>query len=302
MTKILAAIDNSSAARPVLAVATSLANLLGVDVEALHAHEGGEGNARAAAEAAAVPLRLSTKPVLEALVQAGSLPDVVSVVLGARGAGAGRRPAGHVALELAVSLMKPLVVVPPNAPVPSNLRRILVPLNGRRTTAVALAETLMLASRHELDLIVLHVQDHSSIPLFSDQRHHELESWAEEFLRRHCAYPERVRLEVRVGIPGESVLKVAEEMDADLIALGWSQDLGPGRASVVREVLERSQVPILLVPAAQEVEFEESLPFGGSDMSARRFADQSVGTGRCHSQQASLPRRLASGLRKRRSA
>ena len=254
MNTILAAIDNSAAARPVLAVATALGDLLGLEVEALHAREDGERGARAAAEAAGVPLSSTTEAVVPALVKAGSSKRVVGVVLGARGADTGRRPAGHVALELALSLPKMLVVVPPAAPVPSEIRRILVPLNGRRTTAVALAETLMLASRQEVELVVLHVHDEESLPLFTDQRQHELDSWAQEFLRRHCPYPENVRVEVRIGIPGENVLKVAEETSADLIALGWSQDLSPGRAAVVREVLERSTIPVLLVPVAVEIE------------------------------------------------
>jgi nucleotide-binding universal stress UspA family protein len=248
MNTILAAIDNSAAARPVLAVATALGDLLGLAVEALHAREDGERGARAAAAAAGVPLSSTTKPVIPALVEAGSSERVVGVVLGARGADTGRRPAGHVALQLALSLPKMLVVVPPAAPVPSEIRRILVPLNGRRTTAVALAETLMLASHHEIELVVLHVHEPETLPLFTDQRQHELESWAQEFLRRHCPYPENVQLEVRIGIPGENVLRVADETNADLIALGWSQDLSPGRAAVVREVLERSPVPVLLVP------------------------------------------------------
>lgn len=246
--KILAAIDNSPAARPVLAVACSLGRVLDVEVEALHVREDGEQTARAAAASAGVLLRSIEKPVIPALIEAGRSPDVLYVALGARGVVAGPRPAGHVALELAHSLPKPLVVVPPDASATGTLRRILVPLDGRRTTAAALAETLMLASRHELEVIVLHVHEEESIPLFTDQRQYELESWAQEFLRRHCPYPERVRLEVRIGMPGENVLHVAEETAADLIALGWSQDLRPGHAAVVRAALERSPVPLLLAP------------------------------------------------------
>ena len=104
------------------------------------------------------------KPVLAALAEAGRAPEVVAVVLGARGVRSGRRPAGHVALELALSLPKPLVVVPPDARLRKGLRRILVPLNGRRTTAVALAETLMLASGQEIELVVLHVYDEEHDP------------------------------------------------------------------------------------------------------------------------------------------
>jgi nucleotide-binding universal stress UspA family protein len=255
--KILAAIDNSPAARPVLAVACSLGRVLDVDVEALHVREDGEHTARAAAASAGVVLRSIDKPVISALIEAGQSPDVFCMALGARGVAAGRRPAGHVALELARSLPKPLVVVPPDVAA-WKLRRVLVPLNGRRTTAAALAETLMLACRDELEVIVLHVHEQDSIPPFTDQRQYELESWAQEFLRRHCPYPERVRLEVRIGMPGENVLHVAEETDADLIALGWSQDLRPGHAAVVRAALERSAVPVLLTPTDGPVDLGDT--------------------------------------------
>ena len=137
------------------------------------------------------------------------------------------------------------------------LRRILVPLNGRELSTSTLAQTLRLAVHRKLEVIVLHVHDQESIPLFSDQRQHELESWADEFLRRHCLNPELVRLETRIGTPSENVLQVADDTSADLIALGWSQDLGPGRAAVIRAALERSRVPLLLVPTAAEVGSDE---------------------------------------------
>lgn len=278
MNKILAAIDNSAVARPVLDVASIVADLLGAKVEAVHARENGEQTARAAAEAAGIPLRSIGKPVVAALLEAGAEPDVVAIALGARGIEAGRRPAGHVALQLALSLPKPLVVVPPEAA--GVLRRILVPLNGRDVSAGTLARTLMLAVHRELEVIVLHVHDQESIPLFSDQRQHELESWADEFLRRRCPCPELVRLETRIGTPGENVLQVAEETSADLIALGWSQDLAPGRAAVVRAALERSSVPLLLIPAVGEVGLGD--PPAGHETTQRqpRESDQRIAADR----------------------
>ena len=251
MRTVLAAIDNSAAARPVLAAAAAFADLLHVDVTAVHVQENGNRNARAAAEAAGVPLHETTGRVISRIGKSAQEAGVAALVLGARG-GAGRRPAGHVALELAVSLPMPLVVVPPDAVVPTVLRRILVPLNGERTTAAALAETMSLACERELEVVVLHVHDPVLLPLFSDQPQHELEVWSQEFLRRHCPHPEHVRLETRIGIPGQHVLQVADKIQADMIALGWSQELGEGRAAVVREVLERSAVPVLLVPLAAQ--------------------------------------------------
>jgi nucleotide-binding universal stress UspA family protein len=125
---------------------------------------------------------------------------------------------------------------------------MLVPLNGTQTTAAALAETLTLAHKRELEVTVLHVHELASLPLFTDQPQHELTAWAHEFLQRHCPHPEHVRLVTMVGLPGEHLLTLADEIDADLIALGWAQDLAEGHAAVVREALERGHTPVLLVP------------------------------------------------------
>jgi hypothetical protein len=106
----------------------------------------------------------------------------------------------------------------------------------------------------------LHVHELDSLPLFTDQPQHELTAWAQEFLRRHCPHPEHVRLEVRIGVPGQHVLNVAEQIGADLIALGWAQELAGGRAAVVHEALERSRVPVLLVPVSAQVDAAAARP------------------------------------------
>jgi len=56
-------------------------------------------------------------------------------------------------------------------------------------------------------------------------------------------------LGLRVGTPAEEVLRTAEKLHANLIAVAWSQHLAPGRARVVRYLLEHSHIPLLL-PAA----------------------------------------------------
>jgi Universal stress protein family len=248
MSKVLAALDNSAAARPVLVSAAALARLLGTEVEAIHIREDGHQTAQAAARAAGLPLRLTAGPVVQTLQAAGQDPDVIALALGVRALSAGRRPAGHVALQLAVTLPKPLLVVPPQATPMTTLERVLVPLDAEPATTAALAETLELAGRHQLEVVVLHVHNHASLPPFTEQPQHELAAWGEEFLRRHCPNPDLVRLEVRVGTPGEHVLGVAEEMRADMIALGWAQELDKGHAAVIREALEHSSIPLLLIP------------------------------------------------------
>ena len=126
-----------------------------------------------------------------------------------------------------------------------------MPLDGAPATAAALARTIELAQGSAVEVIAIDIHEHHTLPLFSEQPQRELEAWRREFIARNCPGAEEARLEVRVGIPGEHVLRAAADSDADLIALAWAQNLQEGRA-VVREALERSDLPILLVAVSEE--------------------------------------------------
>ena len=250
MTKVIAALDNSLAARPAVAAGIALAQLLGSEVEALHVGENGNGVAAKAAAAAGLDLRTCAGPTVARLIEAGSAEDVVAMVVGSRGIPGRDRPVGATALEVLAALPKPVLVVPPET-APGPLRRVLVPLEGTLSTSAAPEAIFEVADGFELDVVVLHVHDEASIPLFNDQRQHETREWAREFVARYCPWGvSDVRLESRVGRRDEEIIGAAEELDADLIALGWAQELAPGRAPVVRAVLERGHVPVLLVPVS----------------------------------------------------
>lgn len=147
---------------------------------------------------------------------------------------------------------RPVILVPPAArgrrP---GIRRVLVPLDGTAESAAAVAETVEQFARAGVDLVVLHVFDAATVPRFWDQAAHARRAWEEEFLARYCAQP-GARLELRSGVAGEHVLDVAEAERADMIALGWSQQLDPGRASTVRRAVLDAVVPVMLVPMASE--------------------------------------------------
>jgi nucleotide-binding universal stress UspA family protein len=250
MSRVVAAVDRSAAVRPVLSVAGELSRLVGAQVEAVHVREEGDRPPDGEALAAGAVLREVEDPVVESLLRAARPADVEAVVIGARGTPGGRRPVGGTALELITRLEKLLVVVPPNALHPGRLERVLVPLDGTPETAAALRRTIEIARGGELDVVVLHVLEETSLPLFEDQPQHETAVWVAEFLARECPAPaEELRMELRVGAPDDWVVRVAEEADADLIALGWSRNLSEGRARVVRATLTASRVPVLLVPA-----------------------------------------------------
>jgi hypothetical protein len=256
MTTILAALDNSLAAAPVLANAVALGRMLDAEVRAVHVVTDGARTARGAAEAAGVTLETSPGPVVERLAAEAEAPDVRALVLGARGTPAGRRPVGTTALTLATSVSKPLLVVPPDARPVRGLGRVLVPVEGRLSPLLTPREIVELAQGAELEVVVLHVHDEETLPAFTDQPQHEQPAWAREFLRRYCPWGiSDLRLEVRVGRVEDLVVAVAEQTDVDVVALGWAQQLAEGRAPVVRAALARAHVPVLLVPvrAAPEV-------------------------------------------------
>ena len=249
MTKVVAALDNSSAAGPVLATATSLAKLFGATVEAVHVRGDGGRIAHGVAKAAGHEVRELDRPVVRALVETGMEEDVVALVIGARRTPSGARPVGGTALEVIGSLPKPVAIVPPDAPAPGRLRRVLVPLEGTVSSSIAPQSVIKLARAARLDVVVLHVIDEESLPAFTDQPQHEAAAWRQEFLARWC--PSGItdlRVHTRVGVREEEILRAAEDNDVDIVALGWSQELAAGRAPVVRTALERGRIPILLIP------------------------------------------------------
>lgn len=249
MRKVVAALDNSLAASPVLMTSLALGRILDARVEAVHVSVDGDRVARSAASALRVPLQTASGQVVERLIEIGQASDVVALVVGARGSPFGGRPLGGTALAVATSSSSPLVVVPPAARRPGHLRRVLVPLEGKDTESHTPRAIVELARGEQLDVVVLHVLEEESLPLFSDQPQHEQAATTEEFLRRHCPWGiGKVRVEVRVGRCDELVPAIAEELDADIIALGWAQELEAGRAPVVRAALATAGIPIMLVP------------------------------------------------------
>jgi hypothetical protein len=247
--KVLAAITGDAAAPVVLAGASALTELLDADVEALHVGSARAMTVAGAAREAGVELRTIPGAVVREVVEAAETQDVVAVAIGARGAPAlaAGRPAGRTALALVASLAKPVVVVLPGAECRS-IRSVLVPLDGTASSAAALEEIVAVALGANLEIVVAHVQWPWALPAFSDHLPHEVRAWSEEFIARHMPAARDARLELRVGEPHEHVLDICRSSGCDLVALGWSQDLGRGRAAVVRRMLAESPVPVLLTP------------------------------------------------------
>jgi nucleotide-binding universal stress UspA family protein len=250
MTTVLAAVDDSTAAAPVLAVGQVMASLLDMPLEAVHVREGDKQTAVGVAERAGVPLRVVEGPPVEGIADAAADPAVGLVVVGARGQPAGPRPAGHIAVAVAERIDKPVLVVPPDVTVADGgrpIRRVLVPLEGSQESTDAIAASLRDLAGAGVELVGVHVFDTTTVPRFWDRPGHTEQTWAAEFLSRWCTEP-GVDLHLRRGSAPTTIVEIAGSGQVDLIALGWAQDLSPGRAEVVRAVLTHACVPVLLVP------------------------------------------------------
>jgi nucleotide-binding universal stress UspA family protein len=246
VNRILALVDDPAAAWPVLATAIALAPVMGAGVDAVRVGtHGAGGTARAAAESMGLTLREVDGDPLECVVDLAGQDDVVAVVLGARGLPLAVPPAGDLPLAVADAIDKPVVVVPRDAPAPDRIRRVLIGMEGRPGKGKELERAVELASSAGLELTVVHVDDHASIPSFSDQVQHETDAFAQEFLARHVPGAPSARLELRIGLPADEILAAAAAMRAEVIALGWPQS--PERGAVAREILGRSHLPVLLV-------------------------------------------------------
>ncbi|MDQ2897686.1 MAG: hypothetical protein M3Y09_18950, partial [Actinomycetota bacterium] len=73
-------------------------------------------------------------------------------------------------------------------------------------------------------------------------------AWNSEFIARFVTPESHVKVISHVGEPTDHIVAVGVNVQADLIALAWNQNLAPGRATVVRETLAQSPIPVLLLP------------------------------------------------------
>ena len=152
-----------------------------------------------------------------------------------------------------------MLVVRPQARVIERLRRLIVPLEGSPSTSAAMLRADDAFCARGREIVMLHVVtgdqpgETGSLPAprIMDQEHYEWQAWQEEFRMRFSQCPEggRHRVAVRVGRPGQMIVREAKDLDAELIVISWRGFLSKGRAPVVRRLLAEAPCPLLLVPA-----------------------------------------------------
>jgi nucleotide-binding universal stress UspA family protein len=177
------------------------------------------------------------------------------------------RSLGCVAEQVIAGATQPILLIRPEAtPLAirpgAALQRLLLPLDGTPTTATLLVPATGLASRLGASVDLLYVADVGAppdepgsigAPQYVDQPQHEWPQWANEVITRlgeacaQCPPDMPVRTFLAQGDAGEAIARFAAEHASDAVVLARRSRLEPGRAGVLRAVLDQTPCPVLLV-------------------------------------------------------
>lgn len=249
MTRALAAVDGSTMSVEVLRGAVVLADLLAAEAEGMYVGGTPSHDLRRLAASTGVRLTSREGPVEQVLSRALREPDVALGVLGTRGSGETTATLGRTAAALMSGADKPLLVVPPGSfpPERRHLHRALVPLDGRLESADSVEPMLRLLGSAGVDLVVVHVVDQLPVPCTRNERGRAASEWERDFLDRNLPFL-HPRLRRCQGPPSGQVVQTAIDEQADIVVVGWSQDLAPGHARTLKGLLTGAARPVLLLP------------------------------------------------------
>jgi len=271
--RILVPLDGSMSAEGPLEIASALAELMEGELHALHvAPEPMSEDAMAArariprAWRERVRLHSGSGDAVAEIRRVATELHSLAVVISSHGATRNLKlPAGHVTLGVLADPPCPVLVVRSALSATSqahrirHLRRILAPLDGSAEAVLSMEHACAIAVKTQARVMILHVIDVSgrvpvAAPVYGDQSQYEMEAWEDEFLRSSFAQvprpPElKTQVALRRGEPGNEIANFAQDEDCDLIVAAWGGRLSPGRAVVVRALLERAPCPLLFLRA-----------------------------------------------------
>ncbi len=241
MTRVLALVDGSPSSPAVRRSAASLATMLGAVVDPIHVrHPGDAGD-----DDGFIGTRTVEGDPETVLAAELAGDDVIAGVLGSRAIHA--KPVGHVALGVISASPVPLVVLPPESSgFEATESRLLVPLDGSTTTSETLSPIVRTMCDAGAEVRIVHFFDSASLPPFASSRQ-DMEVMAHEFSLRHLPGNDADCV-LRLGLPAQHIVELLDEHPADAIVVAWRQDLGHGRAEVIRRLLRESPIPLIIVP------------------------------------------------------
>ncbi len=212
----------------------------------------------------------------EQIVDYAEKENVGIIVMATHGrSGIRRWMLGDVAAKVARSTPKPVMVirvdgvVDPQGEQKVLLSKILLPLDGSKQSEVAIPHIEELAQRLKAVVVLLHViapthfaygipGETVEMPFspedmqrFTEKSAEYLETVAEAFTKRGIS----TTTEVAVGTAAGEIIRLSEDMPADLIAMSTHGRSGIGRwafGSVTDKVIHASKTPVLLVRSSGE--------------------------------------------------
>lgn len=290
---VLVALDGSAAAASALPVAQRLAAQLEMPLHVLHVAVTSPA-AKQVSQALHLGPSTTGAPALKLDVRVGDpsteilraieAPDTFLTVLTTHGRTIETgRHLGHVAAEVIARTMRPILLIRPEAAATATaaveMRRFLLPLDGKAATARALGRITDIVHRLGGSFDVLFVADPAQlakaavggeqeseaaehgdlgIPRYVDQLQHEWPAWMHEVLDHLSACSARYPLgvPVRVHVAGVSapfdgtiasvVLRFVAEHQDNVIVLVRRSRFEPGRAEILRTLLDLAPCPMLL--------------------------------------------------------
>lgn len=175
---------------------------------------------------------------VDQIARAAESRSVKLVVAGAHRSPDGRGP-GFVTRQPATRLRQPLLVVPPEATVPTSLERVVFAIEGTAaTTAPICALFEQFAFDPNTDLVAVHSFALNDAPRYADHQPYDYGEWCraiEPYL------PDRFDGGVvfRAGAPEQTVPDEAAALGATLTVVSWSQVFASGRAPLVNKLARR---------------------------------------------------------------
>lgn len=277
-SSVLVALDGSPAAMAAVPVARTIACQLGAKLDILYvvppggshlrmSHWLGElGNILGVSAFSEIDVHLHSGEPAATILQLASEPDAVLIVLTTHGRQIEPgRILGHVAEAVVAGTIRPVVLVRPEAASAGTqigpIHRLLLPLDGSPTTAMAVQQAIVLASLLGADVDVLYVASQTApremevgqmgLPAYIDQPQHEWTQWDTEIIERLCRscaqFPPEIhtRVFLREGDIGPEIVRLASEEHYDGIVLVRRSHLEPGHAQALRTVLHST--PCLVI-------------------------------------------------------
>ncbi|MBS3909957.1 MAG: universal stress protein [Actinobacteria bacterium] len=139
-------------------------------------------------------------------------------------------------------------------------KKILVPQDGSPTSAAVIDRVFRLAELMSAGIDILNIgvlgtkppseAGTITVPRYLDYPRYDWPAWAREFVERFYKHlPPGVELRIfeREGDPADVMVKFASENGDDFVAFGWHGHLENDRALIVKNLIRKTDVPLMFI-------------------------------------------------------